>query len=875
MPPVPEGLAAALSDRYRLERELGAGGMATVYLAEDLKHRRQVAIKVLRPDLAQAIGPERFLREVGIAARLSHPHIVGLIDSGEAAGFLYYVMSYIEGISLRQKLQREGELPIPEAVRILRDIAEALGHAHGQGVVHRDIKPENVMLAGRHALVMDFGVAKAVGEAGNSSALTSAGMALGTPAYMAPEQATGEAHVDHRADLYAWGIVAYELLAGQTPFVRSTPQKTLAAQATVVPEPVTHHRANVPGLLGQLVMRCLEKRPADRPQSAEELLQQLDQVLTPSGGTTPTATQPYQSVAARRAGRRRLLAGAGGVVALAVLGGAGWRWWQGRAAPIVADRVLVAPLEAEGTGFESAAERWAALPGAIVREGVGSPVAAATIRDLGGNVAGTPELADQLARRTGAGLVLRARCAGQGGDAACQLELFRRPSGALRIAATVRGDPLAGDFVKRLEDQALVLLLQQARWGDRYLWEGEYVSPSLEAVRADHQAADFFFAGDEQSLAAGRRAADLDTNWTTVQLYMATALPRPSMDSAMNALLARPRLPERQRIRVSATRAMVQADFERAYQLLSEYFRRADEGALIDFLRAALWTNRFDEVLSAAAFADSLPRLGRMQWEVARIRSMALHLLGRFQEQRLLSDSLKTRFPERRDGYFAHAIQAAAALGDTGAVHQLVSESAGGQLTGAGTRAWMAGQELMAHGHAAAGRAKLDSALAWYRRSRLERQDWGLVDNEFTTLEWLDRQAEAEALADVLVRSAVRPELRTCVLPGLRGRLAARAGRRADAEVALSQLEETVARLLAWPRERADVDSAASLAADCKYERATIAAALGDRELAARLLREARRPPMSHLAETYLLHRDPYFAGLWDYPPFRELIAPR
>jgi TolB-like protein/tetratricopeptide (TPR) repeat protein len=321
-----ERLKAALADRYRIERELGAGGMATVYLAEDLKHHRQVAIKVLRPDLSASLGAERFLREVGIAARLSHPHILGVHDSGEADGFLYYVMPYVEGISLRQKLQREGELPIPEAVRILRDLADALAYAHRQSVVHRDIKPENVMLVERHALVMDFGVAKALaeGKERGSSSLTSAGVALGTPAYMAPEQASGEGHVDHRADLYAWGVVAYELLAGQPPFVRATAQNTLAAQVTATPEPVTHHRANVPGTLARLVMQCLEKKPADRPQTAEEVLRQLETGLTPSGGMTPTDTRTHQTAATRLAWRRKtvpILAGAA-VVLAGVVGGA-------------------------------------------------------------------------------------------------------------------------------------------------------------------------------------------------------------------------------------------------------------------------------------------------------------------------------------------------------------------------------------------------------------------------------------------------------------------------------------------------------------------------------------------------------------------------
>ncbi len=211
-------LTTALSGRYDIERELGAGGMATVYLAQDRRHERRVALKVLRPELAATLGPERFLREIRIAANLTHPHILPVHDSGEAGGFLYYVMPYIEGESLREKLEREGELPVDEAVRILREIADALAHAHGRGVVHRDIKPDNVLISGRHAMVMDFGVAKAVSEATGREKLTTAGVALGTPSYMAPEQASADPTTDHRADIYALGAMAYELLAGRPPF---------------------------------------------------------------------------------------------------------------------------------------------------------------------------------------------------------------------------------------------------------------------------------------------------------------------------------------------------------------------------------------------------------------------------------------------------------------------------------------------------------------------------------------------------------------------------------------------------------------------------------------------------------------------------------
>ncbi len=296
MRPVDPRLVAALADRYRIERELGAGGMATVYLAEDLKHHREVAIKVLRPDLAAALGADRFTQEIEIAARLQHPHILGVFDSGSADGFLYYVMPYVEGESLRERLTRQGELPVHEAVRLLVEIADALGHAHARGVVHRDIKPENVMLSGRHALVMDFGVAKAVNEASGRNRLTTVGVALGTPAYMAPEQASADPHLDHRVDIYALGVVGYELLAGRPPFVGGSPQQVLAAHVTQAPEPLSTHRPSLSPALAGVVMKALEKRPADRWQTAEEMVAQLEPLMTPSGGMTPTGTRPIEAV---------------------------------------------------------------------------------------------------------------------------------------------------------------------------------------------------------------------------------------------------------------------------------------------------------------------------------------------------------------------------------------------------------------------------------------------------------------------------------------------------------------------------------------------------------------------------------------------------
>ncbi|MEZ4413172.1 MAG: protein kinase [Gemmatimonadales bacterium] len=265
--PLPR-LSAALADRYRIERELGAGGMATVYLAEDLKHRRKVAIKVLRAELAAVIGAERFVTEITTTANLQHPHILALHDSGEANGFLFYVMPYVEGESLRDRLSREKQLPIADAVRIAGEVAGALDYAHRQGVIHRDIKPENILLHDGRALVADFGIALAATSAG--SRMTETGMSLGTPHYMSPEQAMGERQLDARTDVYALGCVLYEMLAGDPPFTGSTAQAIVAKVMTERPTALSTVRDTVPEEVEDAVLTSLAKLPADRFATAAE-----------------------------------------------------------------------------------------------------------------------------------------------------------------------------------------------------------------------------------------------------------------------------------------------------------------------------------------------------------------------------------------------------------------------------------------------------------------------------------------------------------------------------------------------------------------------------------------------------------------------------
>jgi Tol biopolymer transport system component len=287
----PARLTAALADRYRIERELGAGGMATVYLAQDLRHDRKVAVKVLRPELAAVIGAERFLVEIRTTANLQHPHILPLFDSGAADSFLFYVMPFIEGESLRDRLNREKQLPIAEAVRIATEIASALDYAHRHGVIHRDIKPENIMLHDGAALVADFGIALAASKAGGSR-MTETGMSLGTPHYMSPEQAMGEREITARSDVYALGAMTYEMLLGEPPFTGPTAQSIVAKVMTEKPAPLMVRRDRIPAAVEDAVLTALEKLPADRFASAAEFAAALASSSARTTGVTRSRTLP-------------------------------------------------------------------------------------------------------------------------------------------------------------------------------------------------------------------------------------------------------------------------------------------------------------------------------------------------------------------------------------------------------------------------------------------------------------------------------------------------------------------------------------------------------------------------------------------------------
>jgi serine/threonine-protein kinase len=540
LPDAHDRLAAALADRYRVERELGRGGMATVYLAHDLRHDRPVALKVLLPELAASLGPDRFLQEIKIAARLRHPHILPVHDSGEAVvsrksqvvgddpttydlrptTLLWYTMPYVEGESLRQLLAREGQLPVDRAVRIATQVLGALGYAHAHGVIHRDIKPENILLEGDQAVVADFGVARAITAAGDDR-LTQTGLALGTPAYMSPEQAAAARDLDGRSDLYALGCVVYEMLAGQPPFVGATAQQLLARHALDTVPPLRTVRATVSGAVEQCVTRALAKRPADRFATAGDFAEAL--------ATPGEATVALPSISPRRGRRRRRwmvgLAAAGLGLALAL---AGYLWWPRPTAALDPNLVAVAPFRVRGAApalsylregmIDLVAARLTGEGGARATD-PGS-VLAAWRRAAGSEADDLPERdALGLARRLGAGRLLVGGVVGTPGHLALNASLIPIEGGGPRAEATVEG---MADSLPQLVDRLIAQLITEEAGAPHGL--AGLVNRPLPALRLYLEARAAYRRADyADAVVRLGHALDLDSTFAIAGLSLASA----------------------------------------------------------------------------------------------------------------------------------------------------------------------------------------------------------------------------------------------------------------------------------------------------------------------------------------------------------------
>jgi TolB-like protein len=553
VPDLLDRLRALLADRYAIERELGRGGMALVYLAQDRKHHRSVALKVFRPELAQALGPERFHREIAIAARLQHPNIVPLYDSGDADGILYYVMPYVEGESLRDRLDREKQLPIDDALRIAGEVADALSHAHSAGMVHRDIKPENVLLSAGHAAVTDFGIARAIGAAAGDR-LTSTGITVGTPRYMSPEQAAGSADLDGRSDLYSLGCVLYEMLAGQTPFTGPTAESVLHQHLTADPAPVSQVRPTVPTPVVAVLRRALAKSPADRYATAAQFAESL----------AAAAAAPLAPPAkATRRSRRGLVAGAAGVATLLmVIGYAVFRGQHAAGAVLPsASSIAVMPLVpvAPDTALARLGRELVVTLSANL-DGVGGITttdAITVLAQVGEGESVDPRRGAELARRLGARSVLHGTVLREGKNARLDVALFDVDGLASLAHATVAGPP---DNIAALTDSATLALLKQ-------VWRsGNPPVPSIAAVTTHSLPALRAYLEGERALTRAEfpeavrafdRAFAIDSTfwfafWRSLypHVYEGT---RP--DSATEAALLshRDKLPEADRLVVEAT----------------------------------------------------------------------------------------------------------------------------------------------------------------------------------------------------------------------------------------------------------------------------------------------------------------------------------
>ena len=519
-----------LADRYRIERELGRGGMATVYLALDLQHDRRVAIKVLRPELAAALGPDRFLQEIRTAARLQHPHILTVFDSGNAGGHLWYSMPFVEGESLRQRLSREKQLPLEDALRIADQVLSALGYAHAHGVIHRDIKPENILLEGDQAVIADLGIARAIGATA-AERLTETGLAVGTPAYMSPEQAAGERDLDRRSDIYSVGTVLYEVVTGELPFTGPTAQAIIARRLTESPRPVRSARETVPVTVEHAIMKALSRAPADRYESANAFARALQ--LSPQ--------EDLAERAPRRTPWRRVAAGLGILVGLLVVAGL-IRSRSATPAALDSSLIAVAPFDV----LDSKLQLWReGLVDLLSRnlDGAGplrtvSPTV--VVRRWSGRA--DPASAGELGHHTGAGLALYGSLLGSGKD-------------SVRLRATLldvgRGTALQewelGEQADRIDKLADSLTLQVLRGLGRNRPIGSvrltgFGSTSLPALKAFLQGEQFLRHTDwDSALAYYQQAIDVDSTFAPALRRASTALGwiRTGHDSLSNAYAIR------------------------------------------------------------------------------------------------------------------------------------------------------------------------------------------------------------------------------------------------------------------------------------------------------------------------------------------------
>ncbi|MEO5904419.1 MAG: serine/threonine-protein kinase [Gemmatimonadaceae bacterium] len=822
-----------LGDTYRLEREL-TGGMSRVFVAEEIDLGRKVVIKVLPPETVAAVNVARFRREIQLAASLQHPHIVPLLTAGSKGDLLYYVMPLIEGESLRSRLVRSGEFPVSDVAWILRDTAAALAYAHAHGVVHRDIKPDNILLNGNFAVVTDFGVAKAVSEATSGSNVTSAGVALGTPTYMAPEQAAADPNTDHRADIYALGIVGYELLAGTPPFTGSSPQMILAAHVTRTPDNVTTHRASVPSALANVIMRCLEKKPGDRWQSADELVQQLSMIATP-GAMTPHATAPHvaASYGKQDSGRsRRPAIAAAFILGLAAV--AGIAWFARRDRAVVFDDRHVIVSDFDNQTRDPSLDPIGKLASDLLRQGiaqtgVGEVVAAASV--------------DKEATRPG--LIVRGSYYKEGDSVRIQTEVLdARTSRVVRAFSPVTApasNPSIG--LERLRPRVLGAL---ASLNDPLIrnWARKATEPPIyEAYRAYRAGLEADLPrmggtagvdGDNVADREFQRAIELDSTFVLPLLETLSSVFKIRYD-------ARDRLTSVDRALIELRQAALSQEWDAAYKAGRQAVELApDPLLLIQMADFTIFSSRPHEALAALKKADPDGQL-KFGWG---IRTDGLHLTGDLQSE-LAAVEREKQLGLATDFEYAQVLPA---LGRVAEVNALMNDRMRRPSRAEDTPAALmvfAAREYRAHGFLDASNDLANRAVAWYMsRPNAELTD-DREENIFSALFHAGRYAEAR---DRLRKLAWKPDEGL----GIFGRLAAHLGDTAGARNYMERLRKQNSKTA--------------------YQRALIAAALGDRELTYTLLQQAFAEGLSFGP---FLHREFDIKAMENYPPIHDLLWPK
>ncbi len=700
-PPVPaegdiaERLRRSLGDRYVIGQLIGRGGSAAVFLAEERKHSRRVVLKVLDPDIAVLWGADRFQREVQIAARLGHPHIVGLIDSGDAEGLLYYVMPYVEGETLRARLDRAGALPYAEALPLLRDVAGALAYAHAEGVVHRDLKPANVLCSGAHAFLMDFGVAKLVRDTLPADKRTGGGVIIGTPAYMAPEQRAAMPLLDHKVDIYAWGVLAAETLTGRSP-------KDFQAGAMEL--------GDAPPAVVALATQCMAKDPANRPADAGELLKRLDDASPPRGSSW------------------KLGAAALMVAGLAV----GIGFTARKPAPVsgaLPVPLAVAPLQNE-TGDSSLAT-WGRMAGdwltqSLQESGLGSVISWHAALEAATLSQGEADrnLVTRLHRRTGARSVVTGAYYLVGDSLQFRAQVSDAGSGeVLTVVAPVtapRTNPQAGFPLLRERVLGAVAVLADEEipvaGGMRQR------PPTYDAYRAFEQGVQRFQTQDYAgSIPLLKRSHELDTTFMVPLLTLVSALWNEGDFDSIGTVLSVLReheavLSAYQRLQVEEYEALSRSDVHQAYAALTRAAKLVPDSRA--GYNVALLALSLDRPAEALASLESLePEWGALgSWSSYWSQlAHALHLLGDHVREREAARTLIRRFPDRRVGLTLE-VRALAAQGDTAEIDRLLLAAEplpAATYWSQGAAMVSAGEELMAHGHVVTGQRYLQRAATW------------------------------------------------------------------------------------------------------------------------------------------------------------------